>query len=144
MKNQNEHLRHILYYYFKEGKKTSETYRKLCAVNGKDTVAPIGIDKDQIKAIIVTDRHITAREIAKMVNSCKTTIDDHLESLGYFKKLDTWVPLKLNEIHLTQRINFCNTLLNCNENNSFLKNLVTGDEKWIVYITLVTYVDLLS
>ena len=32
MENQNEHFRHILYYYFKKDIKASEIYRKLYAV----------------------------------------------------------------------------------------------------------------
>ena len=67
-----------------------------------------------IKAIIETDWHITVREIARKLNSCKTTIDDHLWSQRYFKKLDIWVPHKLNEFYLTllkrnETINFWKT-----------------------------------
>jgi len=38
MENQNEHFRHILYYYIKRIKKAKETIQKLCAVYGKDTL----------------------------------------------------------------------------------------------------------
>ena len=52
-----------------------------------------------------------------------------LEQLGYVKKLDLWVPHQLKEIHLTQRISICDSLLKRNEINPFLKRLITGDEK---------------
>jgi len=56
-----------------------------------------------------------------------------LKQLGYVKKLDLWVPHQLKEIHLTQRISICDSLLKRNEIDPFLKRLITGDEKWIVY-----------
>ena len=34
---------------------------------------------------------------------------------------------------MTQRISICNSLLKRNEIDSFLKRLITDDEKWIVY-----------
>ena len=52
---------------------------------------PIGIDDGHIEAIIETDRHIIVREIVQKLNSCKTTFDDHLRNLGYFKKIDTCI-----------------------------------------------------
>ncbi|KFM75697.1 Mariner Mos1 transposase, partial [Stegodyphus mimosarum] len=49
------------------------------------------------------------------------------------QKLDTRVPHELKEMHLTQRINSCDLLKKCNKNDPFLKRLITGDEKWVVY-----------
>ncbi|KAG6804545.1 Ammar1 transposase [Apis mellifera caucasica] len=40
---------------------------------------------------------------------------------------------ELKEKHLTQRINNCDLLKKRNENDSFLKRLITGDEKWVIY-----------
>ena len=37
--------------------------------------------------------------------------------------------LELKEKHLTQRINSCDLLKKRNENDPFLKRLITGDEK---------------
>ena len=56
-----------------------------------------------------------------------------LKQLGYVKKLDLWVPHQLKEIHLTQRISICDSLLERDEIGPFLKRLITGDQKWIVY-----------
>ncbi|GFT09067.1 histone-lysine N-methyltransferase SETMAR [Trichonephila clavipes] len=60
-------------------------------------------------------------------------IENHLKQLGYVQKLDTWVPHELKETHLMQRINSCDLLKKRNENDPFLKRLITGDEKWVVY-----------
>ncbi|XP_014473025.1 PREDICTED: histone-lysine N-methyltransferase SETMAR-like [Dinoponera quadriceps] len=76
---------------------------------------PLQADDDQIKTIIELDRHIFEREIGEKL------------------KLDIWVPHELKEIHLTKRINACDSHLKRNEFDPFLKRIITGDEKWIVY-----------
>ncbi|XP_012061732.1 PREDICTED: histone-lysine N-methyltransferase SETMAR-like [Atta cephalotes] len=53
--------------------------------------------------------------------------------LVFVKKLDVWVPHELKEIHLTNRMNVCDQLIKREENDPFLKRMITGDEKWIVY-----------
>ena len=56
----------------------------------------------------------------------------NLKSLSFVKKLDVWVPHELKEIHLN-RMSVCDQLIKREENDSFLKRMITGDEKWIVY-----------
>ena len=51
----------------------------------------------------------------------------------YENSIYTHIPHELKENHLTQRINICDLLKKCNENDPFLKRLITGDEKWVVY-----------
>ena len=43
----------------------------------------------------------------------------------------------MKEIHLTKRINACDLHLKRNEFDSFVKAVITGDEKWIVYNNVV-------
>lgn len=159
MENQKEHFRHILLFYFRKGKNASQAHKKLCAVYGDEALKerqcqnwfakfrsgdfslkdekrsgrPVEVDDDLIKAIIDSDRHSTTREIAEKLHVSHTCIENHLKQLGYVQKLDTWVPHELKETHLTQRINICDLLKKRNENDPFLKRLITGDEKWVVY-----------
>nr|AAP51092.1 transposase [Forficula auricularia] len=159
MENQKEHFRHILLFYFRKGKNASQAHKKLCAVYGDEALKerqcqnwfakfrsgdfslkdekrsgrPVEVDDDLIKAIIDSDRHSTTREIAEKLHVSHTCIENHIKHLGYVQKLDTWVPHELKETHLTQRINICDLLKKRNENDPFLKRLITGDEKWVVY-----------
>lgn len=159
MECKNEHFRHILLYYFRKGKNAAQAAKKLRDVYGEEALKerqcrnwfekfrsgdfslkdehrsgrPYEVDDDQIKAIIESDRHTTVREIAERLNVSHPTIERHLKCLGLVKKLDIWVPHELKEIHLTQRINICDLHLKRNEIESFLKRIITGDEKWIVY-----------
>lgn len=159
MENQNEHFRHILLYYFRKGKNATQAHRKLCAVYGNDALKerqcrnwfakfrsgdfslqdehrsgrPVKVDDDKIKAILDSDPHSTTQEIANELKISHSSVENHLKQLGYVNKLDVWVPHELTEIHRTKRINVCDSLLKRNEYDPFLKRMITGDEKWIVY-----------
>ena len=76
------------------------------------------------------------REI-EILKISKSTIDRHIQRLGLVQKLDIWIPYELKEIYLTKRINTCDLHLKRNEFDPFLKQIITGDEKWIVYNKLV-------
>lgn len=159
MECRNEHFRHILLFYFRKGKKAAEAHKDICEIYGSDCITertcqnwfkkfrsgdfslkddqrsgrPTEADNDEIKMLIESNRHITVREIAEKCQVSHTTIENHIKHLGLVKKLDIWVLHELKEIHLTQRINVCDMHLKRNEIDLFLKRIVTGDEKWIVY-----------
>jgi len=159
MECKKEHFRHILLFYFRKGMNAAQAAKKLRDVYGDEALKerqcrnwfdkfrsgdfsikddqrsgrPTEVDDDQIKAIIESDRHIPVREIAERLNVSHTTIENHLKCLGFVKKLDIWVPHELKEIHLTKRIHICDLHLKRNEIEPFLKRIITGDEKWIVY-----------
>lgn len=159
MQNENIHYRHILLYYFQKGKNASQVHKKLCEVYGvkaikerqcqnwylkfrrgdlslKDDHRPgrsLDVSEEQIEEIIEMDRHVTTRQIAEKLNVSHTCIEKRLRKMQYSKKLDIWVPYELKEINLIQRLSICDLLLKRNENDPFLKRLITGDEKWVTY-----------
>ena len=98
--------------------------------DGKRSGRSVAVDDDQIKAIIVLDHHSATREIAEKLQVSHTCTE---KQLCYLQKLDIWIPHELKENHSTQRINICDLLKKCNENDPFLKRLITGDEKWVAY-----------
>ena len=98
---------------------------------------PNEVDDDKIKAMIENNRRSTTREIAEMLNISHTCVETHLKQLDYVNKLDIWVPHKLNKIQLTKRISICDSLLKRNETDPFLKRIIAGDQKWIVYDNFV-------
>ena len=159
MEDQTVHFRHILLFYFRAGKNARQACEELRKVYGENALQerqcqrwfakfrasdfdvndaprsgrPVEADDDQIKALIEANPHSTTRDIAETLNLHHSTVHDHLRKLGFISKLDIWVPHKLKEVHLTNRINIADTLLKRNKIDPFLKRLVTGDEKWIVY-----------
>ena len=56
-----------------------------------------------------------------------------MHQLGYVNHFDVWFPHKLSEKNLLDHISAWDSLLKRNENVLFLKQIVTGDEKWILY-----------
>ena len=60
-----------------------------------------------------------------------------IQRLEVVKKLDIWIPHELKEIHLTNRKNACDSHPKRNEFDPFLKRIITGNEKWIVYNKVV-------
>ena len=72
------------------------------------------------------------RKIEEMLKITKSTIDHHMQRLGLVNKLDIWIPHELKEIYLTKRINTCDLHLKRNEFDTFLKQIITDNEKCIV------------
>ncbi|GFV67472.1 histone-lysine N-methyltransferase SETMAR [Trichonephila clavipes] len=83
----------------------------------------------RIKALVDANRRITTREIGLRLNLSNSTVYDHIKGLGLSSKLDVWVPHVLTERNLCRRIDVCDSFLKRHENDSFLKRIVTGDEK---------------
>ncbi|XP_076163893.1 histone-lysine N-methyltransferase SETMAR-like [Ptiloglossa arizonensis] len=61
------------------------------------------------------------------------TVWNHLHKATLKKKLDVWVPHKMIQKNLLERIDAGDSLLKRNEIDPFSKRMVTGDEKWITY-----------
>jgi len=83
-----------------------------------------------MKTLVQANKHSTVRELAIALKVSIGSVHGHLKSLGFVKKLDVWVPHELKEIH---RMSVCDQLIKREENDPFLKRMITGDEKWIVY-----------
>lgn len=154
-----EHIRHIILFYFRKGKNATQTQKKICAVYGEDAVTdrtcqkwfskfkagdfsvqdsdrtgrPSTVNDEHIVALIQKRQCRTTREISDMLKISQASVVTHLAKLGYISRYDTLVPHKLTEKNINDRISVCNLLLKRNEENPFLKRLITGDEKWIVY-----------
>lgn len=160
MSDDSVHFRHIMLFFFKKGKNAAQTARKIRAVYGGDSIADSTVQKwfsrfrsgdfsleDQPRAgrsstldikdimpVIANNPRITVREIAEELRACKSTVFDHLKKAGYVCRYDVWVPHELSERNLNERISCCDLLLKKNVKDPFLKRVVTGDEKWILYI----------
>ena len=134
-------------YYFKKGKNATETQRKICAAYGEGAVSgrtcqkpfakfcagdfllddapwlgrPVEVDSDQIETLIENNQRYTTKEIADILNISKSSIENHLHQLGYVNCFDVWVPHKLSERNLLDRISAYDFLLKSNENIPVLK-----------------------
>ena len=73
------------------------------------------------------------RELAEMLKISKSTIHEHFVKLGYINRFDVWVHHDLTEKNLMDRISIYDSFYKRNEEIPFLKQVVTRDEKWIIY-----------
>ena len=158
MEGKKQHFRHIMLYYFKKGKISTKMQKKISAVYGEGAVTdrtcqkwfekfrardfsldtapqsgrPVEVDSDQIKTLIENNQHYTTQEIANILKISKSSVENHLHQLGYVNRFDVWLPHKRKKTFLTvfpHRILYLNVI----EIVPFLKQIVTGDEKWILY-----------
>ena len=94
---------------------------------------PVEVDSHQIRTLTENNQRYTTQEVADILKISKSSVENHLHQPGYVNRFDVWVPHKLSEKNLLDRISTCDSLLKRNENILFLKQIVTGDEKWILY-----------
>jgi histone-lysine N-methyltransferase SETMAR len=76
---------------------------------------------------------LTTRELGDIFQVSPTTISTHISRLGYVHKYSRWVPHKLSEVHLTNRITICTSHITRLNSEDFIDRIITADEKWIVY-----------
>ena len=94
---------------------------------------PVEVDRDQIETLSEKNQHYTTQEIVGILKISKSSIENHLLKLGYVHCFDVWVPQKLSEKNHLDYIYACDFLLKHNENAPFLKQILMGNEKWILY-----------
>ena len=146
-------------YYLKKGKNTTETHKRICEVYGEGAVTdrtcqkgfakfhheafslddppqsgrPAEVDSYQIETLIENNQCYTTWEIADILKISKSSAENHLHQLGYVNRFDVQVPHQLSEKNLPDHISPCDSLLKCNENVPFLKQIVIGNEQWLLY-----------
>ncbi|GFW16912.1 histone-lysine N-methyltransferase SETMAR [Trichonephila clavipes] len=101
------------------------------------TGRPVVENIDKITEIIKIDRHVSSRSIAQKLKIDHKTVLSHLRKVVFKKKLNVWVPHQLTPQNMMDRIYICEALAKLNEIDQFLKRMVTGDEKWVMYYNIV-------
>lgn len=154
------HFRHSLLYEFQLGHKASMAHRNLCVIFGIGCPSertcerwfsrfksgdfsledepragrPIELDSDKLLAIVKSDPRLSTREMEKMMGCSYHTIYNHLLQLGFVLKFGVWVPHQLSEDQKLQRVAICSSLLSRKSDHEWIKQIVTGDEKWVLYV----------
>lgn len=154
------HFRHCLLYEFKLGHTATEAHGNLCAVFGEDIPSerqcqnwfkkfrdgdfsiedeprpgrPIELDLDAFLDLLRNERRLSTREMARILGCSQPTIVHYLKEFDFVQKYGYWIPHKLTEIQKEQRVTICNSLLSRRSDKEWIKQIVTGDEKWVLYI----------
>lgn len=159
MNQSKEYFRYALLYEFQLGHTAIEAHRNLSVVFGEECLSikqcynrfkrfqqgdfsiedeqrsgrPSEIDLDQVQALVKSDRRQSTREMASKLGCHHSTIAYHLAKLGLVQKFGAWVPHRLTDDQKEQRVSICNSLLSRHRRFDWLNNVVTGDEKWVLY-----------
>ena len=73
-------------------------------------------------------------DLLKQLGCFHTAVEKHLNELHKTWKYGVWIPHELSLHQLQHRFNACMDLTTYHRNYQWLRILITGDEKWVLYI----------
>jgi [histone H3]-lysine36 N-dimethyltransferase SETMAR len=102
---------------------------------------PVELDEETLNELLHEDPRQTTREIAEKMKCSHITIERHLHSMGKVRKYGAWLPHVLNESNKNLRCTISAGLLARHRSTQghkqqFLYRIVTGDEKWCLYVNM--------
>ena len=102
---------------------------------------PSHFNEKSLISLLKDDNRQTTRELAGQLGCDPQTVLNHLHRMGKVQKCGGWIPHHLNEANKSQRINACSSLLAryhraLQQHRPFLSLIVTGDEKWCLYVNM--------
>ncbi|XP_066159070.1 uncharacterized protein [Euwallacea fornicatus] len=75
----------------------------------------------------------TEKQLAEQLGVTQQAVSVRLRGMGKIQKAGKWVPRELTEDNKNRRVDICMNLLSRYKRKNFLHNIITGDEKWILY-----------
>ena len=87
-----------------------------------------------LKQLIEEDPRSATGCLAEGYGRSCVAVEIHLHELGSTWKYGVWMSHKLSPLQLQHRVDACMELSTSHRNHQWLRNLVTGNEKWMLYI----------
>ena len=95
---------------------------------------PTEINLAELKYVIESESDQSTRNIASKLGCSQKGIHYQFKRLDLVPKLGQWVPHDLSPEQKKKRVDTSHQLLSLRRNFEWLNNLVTGDEKWCLYV----------
>jgi len=159
VKSDDTHLRHCMLFLFRQKINATEATRIICSVygdvlkvnkcqrwfrkfgsgnfdisDGPRSGRPTELDDDMLKAIVELDPRQSIQELSDKLNSSWSTVQEHLAKIGKVSRQGIWIPHNLTENNKLTRLTICISLLSRQQSDPFLHRIITGDEKWVLYV----------
>ena len=160
MKISRRELRVLLLHEFRLSRKATEATSNICSTMGKNVLSirtsqhwfnrfkngnfelddlplsgrPLEVDMDVLKQLIEKDPRLTTRCLEERLGCSHITVETHLGELGKTWKYGVWIPHELSPHQFQHRVDPCMELMTSHRNYQWLHNLITGDEKWVLYV----------
>lgn len=155
-----DQVRTCVLYDFHSGMKAAESHRRLVRAFGDDIISktvvydlfnkfkagqfevkdqprsgrPSALNEDELRQLVEANPRLTTREMSKALDCDHSTVVRHLAAIGKVSKINVWVPHDLKERDKLRRIEACSELLSKKRTFGWLDTLITGDEKWCLYV----------
>lgn len=162
MELSKQQIRACLLYDFKSGVNATESSRRIINAFGPGTISersarewfqrfraedynledrprtgrPSEVDDDRLRQMLDDNPRQTTRELAEILEVSHGTVENHLHAMGKVCKLAQWVPHTLTERNREQRAEAATSLLSYSQTTNWLSSIITGDEKWCLYINI--------
>ncbi len=161
MSSDEQHIRHCMLYEFRSGLNARQAYEKILAVYPESmslsncekwfarfrsgefdledrprSGRPTEVDIDALRNLVEADPKLSSRELATTLGTSHTTVLNHLHEMGKVNKCGVWVPHQLSPDQLLMRTTTCTSLLARLEVDPFLRRIIKGDEKWVLYVNV--------
>ena len=130
------HIRHCMLFQFHQSKNASQATKTICSVYGEDALVertcrywfarftagdfdlsdkeragrPVEADDDALEQLLREDPRQSASELALQLSGTSRTVLNRLHALGKVQKIGKWVPHKLSEANIQQRLSVCASL----------------------------------
>lgn len=157
--SENIEIRAILRHYWKQGFKASKAAKKICEIEGKDTISirtaqvwykkfneghtslenqprsgrPLSLDPEVLREAVEESPTTSTRRLSAELGPSKDTISRHLKKLGMIKKRCREIPHEITDAQAKRRIEICRQLLLNPNDLRWIKRIVTCDEKWVYF-----------
>ena len=87
-----------------------------------------------LKQLIEGDPRLTTRCLAERLGCFHIAVETHLHELDKTWKYGVSIPHELSSFQPHHRVGVCTELSISRRNYQWLRNLIPGDEKWVLYI----------
>ena len=94
---------------------------------------PLELDVELLKQLI-EDPRSTSWYLVGQLGCFYTAMERHLNELGKTWRYRVWIPNELSPYQLQYRVDVSMDLMTSHRNYQWLRNLICGDEKWVLYI----------